>query len=1056
MFVATLGLVAIPALAQESQPRSASPSGRPIPEELAFAHGLFRQRKFDLAAEEYQKFLDSKPIRSDADDARFGLASARLFQGRYKEARQGFRQFLDAAPDHPRARTAWYRLGELGYMLGDLPGARSALETFVADPNKHTNLETAWTYLGDVRLALGDLKPAREAYERSLALFPGGSLADRARYGLGRALAGLGETDAAVKTFTALAGQGRADWTDRAYFQMARAQAAAGRHADAVKSLERLALAAPKSVLKPEADLLRAEELVESDRADEADALLRPLVRDAGEPLAPRAALALATSLLKRNQATDAIPILDSAIEKFPQSTLAPALLFRSGEALVALKRTEEARRRFLKVGELEPADTWSDDALARAARLAEDAGDHAEAIRLARSFDGRFKDSPMRREVRLIEARAQLNSNRPDEAIRILEPIVEAGDDGKTPRGPVASARFDLARAYRESKRPEKAAALLAGLAEAPATPLAAEAQFLIGQEHIENRRPEQAIGPLQAYLKAKPDGDVADAALAHLAAAWASTGKLDEAEKTLGVLAARFPRSKSLLPTRLRLAEAEFDAGHEARAAEIFRQVLDDEPTKSGAQAVGELDPAIRGRARLGLARSLWKLGKPAEAAPAFAAYLKDSAQDPAAPAAALDLAATLAASGQADPAIAAYRSLAEQYPKSPERSRADLGRARLLASSAHPQEAADLYVAILAARPDGPKVEATGEATDNLLAELGWALVDAHKLPQADAAFERLLKEHPKSPRALEARFNLAESASEAGQPRRVLEILEPAMAATEPTATSSTPATPAAARFLPLMLYRKARTQAELDDWAGVSATAGRFVRDYSNHPRAREARLLGAEADLRLGRAEAAEAALDALERSPAAPAAAAEGFTRLVRERHVQALVGVKRWNEALTRAEALRKELPADDPAVAELDLARGRALLGMGRPDDARAAFQSVIAGRKGSDLAAQALLLRGETYFHQDRFREALSEFLKVDALYDAPRWEAAALLEAGKVHERLSQWADAAETYDRLCTSPRFKDDPHLPEARTRLEVMRRQHGAPGPKPAARVP
>ncbi len=67
-----------------------------------------------------------------------------------------------------------------------------------------------------------------------------------------------------------------------------------------------------------------------------------------------------------------------------------------------------------------------------------------------------------------------------------------------------------------------------------------------------------------------------------------------------------------------------------------------------------------------------------------------------------------------------------------------------------------------------------------------------------------------------------------------------------------------------------------------------------------------------------------------------------------------------------------------------------------------------------------------MRGETYFHEDRLREALREFLRVDILYDAPRWQAAALLEAGKVYERLDQWADAAETYRRLVD--KFPQDP----------------------------
>ena len=91
--------------------------------------------------------------------------------------------------------------------------------------------------------------------------------------------------------------------------------------------------------------------------------------------------------------------------------------------------------------------------------------------------------------------------------------------------------------------------------------------------------------------------------------------------------------------------------------------------------------------------------------------------------------------------------------------------------------------------------------------------------------------------------------------------------------------------------------------------------------------------------------------------------------------------------------------------------------------------------------AELAAQAQFMRGETYFHEDRLREALREFLRVDILYDAPRWQAAALLEAGKAYERLDQWADAAETYSRLVD--KFPKDPDVPTARSRGEAARKR-------------
>src|SRR5579863_2209338 len=61
---------------------------RTIPDALKFANGLFRQRKYDLAAEEYDRFLSTNPTGPDRTDALFGLGNARLYQGRHAEARR--------------------------------------------------------------------------------------------------------------------------------------------------------------------------------------------------------------------------------------------------------------------------------------------------------------------------------------------------------------------------------------------------------------------------------------------------------------------------------------------------------------------------------------------------------------------------------------------------------------------------------------------------------------------------------------------------------------------------------------------------------------------------------------------------------------------------------------------------------------------------------------------------------------------------------------------------------------------------------------------------------
>ena len=167
---------------------------RPASDALKFANGLLRHKKFELAGEEYERLLGAGASGTERNDALFGLGTARLSLGRYRQARESFDAFLKGAPNDPRARSAQYRLGELSYLLGDLPAARAALEAFTSAGSKHPSLESAWTYLGDTCFGLEDLRRARTAYERSIAAYPEGRTADRARYGLARTLAVSGES----------------------------------------------------------------------------------------------------------------------------------------------------------------------------------------------------------------------------------------------------------------------------------------------------------------------------------------------------------------------------------------------------------------------------------------------------------------------------------------------------------------------------------------------------------------------------------------------------------------------------------------------------------------------------------------------------------------------------------------------------------------------------------------------------------------------------------------------------------------------------------------------
>jgi len=1038
---------------------------RRIPDALKFANGLLLQRKYDLAAEEYERFLKSGPGGPDGADARFGLANSRLHQGRYQEAWRAFDDFLKNARDDPRALTARYRLGELSYLLGDLPAARRSLEAFTDIKVDHPGLETAWTYLGDACFGLEDLPHARQAYERSLAAYPRGRMADRARYGLGRTLAGLGERDRALTVLQDLTRNGGPDWVDRAWLQIGFYRKSAGQFAEAIDAWSTLERAVPASALRSEARLQRALALVRLDRAGEAETLLRALAGNVSDPLGPRAALELATLELEHNHAEAALTTLDEAIKRFPKSPAVPALLFRSAEALLKQNRLALAQARFLRVVEVDHQDPWADDALQRAAQSALDRGDPATARQLAASFARQFPGSSLRAEVRLIEARAAALAGDAKAAAAILESLLDPRVEDPKRKGPAPAppppaltqaARYDLALAYRSLGQSARAEAIFAGLAKKSSGPIAADAQFLLGQAHMDARRYSEAIAPLEQYLAAKPDGDVADFALAQLAMARLALGQADDAWKALATLAGRFPRSQALAPTRLRLAEDALATHHADRAVEQFRLVAgggaSTEPAQpSAGKGIAPTEPALRLRALAGLGKALWDLDKPAEAAAAFAAALDLAPDTPNAPEIALERGRALEASQQTDAALNAYSLILERFAKSDQAPQARLAQARLLEKASRPAEAARGFEKLLGDQDARERLQAAGVPPDTIMAEWGRVLLDSEKPADADRVFRRLLDEYPRSPFAAEARFNLAESANISHNHAEVVRLLTPLAVTQPPNAKakaeeSKAPdplATDTSRRLLPAVLYRLGRTHAELKDWNAALATLDRLLAEFPESPYRREALYLRAESSLQRGDAAAALSGFDSLLNEPPG-AHDPKGLIPGVRVKRVQCWVAMKRWKEALEGAKAQKAGLTDSDPAIADLNYAMGQALVGLARLDEARAAFQSVVDARAGAEMEARAQLMCGETYFHQDQLHEALRIFLKVDILYDAPQWQAASLLEAGKVYEHLDQWADAAETYERLLS--RFPNEPAAAEARLRKAAASRRAAA----------
>jgi TolA-binding protein len=971
---------------------------------LNFATALLDERRYELAAEEFQRILAADPTPQIRADALYGLARAQLFLRQYSSARDTFQQFLDTAPNHPQADAARFRLAEATFLAGSHSAAEPLLLRFLEQAPNHIHAQPAWLYLGDIHSARADLPAARDAYNKALTLNPDGPLAHRARFQLARTLADLKETDRALDLFEQLARDATGDLAHRAQIQAGVVQLRAGRYEQALKTFSQLEAQQPANP-PGELRIRRAEALAGLHRFEEAEALLRPLISATDLPadLSAQAAYSLGQIQFDRGQTDAALATWDAALQR-PDSSLTPLLLFRSAEALASLGRNADARARFLQLVERTPTDPWADRALLHAARLALDAKDYPAALNLANSLIDRFPNSSLHADARLIAARAEQNRGNAEAAIRLYRTLLDQDHPSPFTR---QTALYYLNQAYLDTGQNDRAAETLAQLSD---TPLAANARFRLAQDHVQAGRYADAIPLLQAFLDQLPQSPLAPAALALLALSHHELSHDSDALSALRKLAQDWPDHDETTRAHIRLGEAALHANRLDQAIELLQVAANRPPSP------------LTARARSSLGWAFYNAARYTEAASAFASVPEADPKSDLAPEAALMHASALQQAGQTDQALTLYQSIPQSFPTSPAATAATLARARLLARSGQHHDAVDAFTTLL----NQPNLAIP---PDDLLRELAAAQLAADQTDQAAASLRQLLDQHPQSPHAAWARLELAEIAFRDQRLDDAASLLQPLT--TDPPPPDSDPSLIAHA------LFRAARIALDRGQTESAISLLNRLIDSTSDANLRDQARFWRAEAHLLANNPRAAEPEFAALA-SSSSPLDT-NSWRSTARLRHVQCLLELRRWADVLTEADSFLADHPPS-PLAAELHLARGRALQSQALPrfDDARSAYQAAIDSSPGSETAARAQFLRGETFLHEKNLRAALREFHQVELLYPFPTWQAPALLQSGKTYEALGQPDQAIASYAKLIDS--FPDSPFTPEARNRLNSL----------------
>jgi TolA-binding protein len=161
-------------------------------------------------------------------------------------------------------------------------------------------------------------------------------------------------------------------------------------------------------------------------------------------------------------------------------------------------------------------------------------------------------------------------------------------------------------------------------------------------------------------------------------------------------------------------------------------------------------------------------------------------------------------------------------------------------------------------------------------------------------------------------------------------------------------------------------------------------------------------------------------------------------YHSIARLRLAQAHLKLGEWDDAARESDALAAE-KVDVATRDEAIYVRARVHQQKAEFDRARELYRTII-GPDRTETAAKAQFMVGETLFLQERWGEAIKEFLKVSILYPIADWQALALVEIGKCHLRLGEVAESKKAFNEVVE--KYGNYPAARQAKEQLELLGR--------------
>jgi len=1008
------------------------------------ANGLANRGLYEMAAEDYRKFLAAHADAEQAPAARYGLAvclmrmgktdnaadelaqldrrpqfnfsievttllgQCRLLQKRYADATTLLSRVVEKHGDHELADDAAALRIEASHRDEKFDDAKKFHDSFVARWPKSALRPRAEYFGGLARMALRDYPKAAECFLRLTKDAPNDPLAREASLLLAQCLQDGDASDGAIVQYREILKSADGPQVPDAMHGLASLLLRKGQADEAGKLLDQFLERFGKHPLASSARILRGRALFEQEKFDLAETAFNDARKQDIDPaLADDAVYWIAKCRLRNNDAKSSASMLAEAIEQYPQSDLLAEMIY---DRAVALSRAGDDRAAASALSEFPAkfaAHALLPDALYLLAACAQRTGDFNASRLHCDAFTRQFPKHALIAEISFLAAENHFLEGKYEPAVAAYRGLLDSTGDETRSR----IIRLRLGTALFRLKRPTEASKVLAEATAGASDDEVRPGLLMLGDIAFEQSQWSDAAAHYARYLGSNMELPAADDVLLKLGLAEQRQGHHEAALKAFDRLLEHFPNSSQR-------AQAQFERGQSLvalkqpeDAARAFERVLEEgRDSRFAPYALTHLGTIAQQQGRLD------------DAAKRFDEAARAAPQGEVGADAALQSALSMLAAekyGDAEKALAAFLDANSSH------SRAGEAKARRAIALARSNRAADAIKEI-------DKIDIDGAARldphllETLRYEKAWCLRSTDRERDAIPIYKSLL-DASDATLAAQAALELADIEMRGKRFAAAAELLS----RIKPDNSNAALAEQAT--------YRLAVCSYEQGHFAEAAEQFSNYLKAYPKGEQIASANALCGEALVKSGQPGPAVAKLRRVTEHHADDPACGPALLRLG-----ETLATLQRWPESRQAFADFLERFGSSELAF-QAQFGIGWAEENQNRHDEAMKAYRAVVDKHKGPT-AARAQFQIGECLFAKKEYEAAARELLKVDILYNYPEWSAAALYEAGRCFEKMERPSDARTQFAQVVE--KYTDTRWSALARQRLSAAPLATALPG--------